>query len=581
MNAYLLDATTAQNANITVARWGGDATSRYNYQNANSNSASDYYFQNGGSYAMLTTNPNSTTSEANFNDFLAETTVLGIKSIGTAPVQGYVSNSSTSGCSFPKSTYPNQQSYNGSNCGNGVYPQGTNGCTTAGGCSFPGTSTTWQTTSLQQPPPTAPTPASNATTAWAQGTWTGSWVNCLISTGTNCTNAAGHDASIWDLDNEPAWWDAVHRDVHPNPSTYDEVTNGGIGTALAIKTLDTNALTAGPVIDYWWNYFYSKKDIENGWATGSPCYQPWSAPTDRMAHGDDPMMVYYLKQMASASNTYGVRLLDYLTIHAYVAASYNGSSVAFTTAGDTGEQQVRMNSTRALWDPTYTDPNFPQPNYSKDSNYTSSCSVPLQAPQIIPMMHSWITSGWTGTSYAAPGTSIDEYNFGGTESINGAVTQADALGIFGKYGLTMGVFWPTTNYSTQTPANMAFEIYRNYDGSKSTFGDQALSSTTGDQSHLAVYAASRTSDGTMTIVVINKTYGPLTDTPSINNLTSTATQAQVYQYSNADLTHIVAQPNATITPPTSGSTISTIGASASQPMSFPGQSITMIVIPSH
>ena len=55
---------------------------------------------------MLTTNPNSTTSEANFNDFLAETTTLGIKSIGTAPVQGYVSNSSTSACSFPKSTYP-------------------------------------------------------------------------------------------------------------------------------------------------------------------------------------------------------------------------------------------------------------------------------------------------------------------------------------------------------------------------------------------------------------------------------------------------------------------------------------------
>jgi hypothetical protein len=85
----------------------------------------------------------------------------------------------------------------------------------------------------------------------------------------------------------------------------------------------------------------------------------------------------------------------------------------------------------------------------------------------------------------------------------------------------------------------------------------------------------------MTIVVINKTYGPLTDTLSINNLTSTATQAQVYQYSNSNLNAIVAQPNATITPPASGSTVSTIGASASQPMSFPGQSITMIAIPSH
>ena len=279
MNAYLLDSTTAQNANITVARWGGDDTSRYNYQNATSNSASDYYFQNfSGAYGMLSTNSNSANAHANFNDFIAETTTLGIKSIGTAPVQGCVSNSSTSACSFPKSTYPNQQSYNSSNCGNGVYPQGTNGCTTSGGCSFSGSSTTWQTTSLQQPPPTAPAQAQPL--SWAQGTWTGGWVNCLITTGTNCANAAGHDASIWDLDNEPAWWDAVHRDVHPNPSTYDEVTNGGIGTALAIKTLDTNALISGPVIDYWWNYFYSKQDIENGWSTG-PCYQPWSNPTDR------------------------------------------------------------------------------------------------------------------------------------------------------------------------------------------------------------------------------------------------------------------------------------------------------------
>ncbi|HZQ43681.1 MAG TPA: hypothetical protein VFA99_10535 [Acidobacteriaceae bacterium] len=93
-----------------------------------------------------------------------------------------------------------------------------------------------------------------------------------------------------------------------------------------------------------------------------------------------------------------------------------------------------MNSTRALWDPTYTDSNYPQPNYTTDPNYTSICSVPLQAPQIIPMMQSWITTGWTGTTYSAPGKSIDEYNFGGLESINGAVTQADVLGIFGKYG---------------------------------------------------------------------------------------------------------------------------------------------------
>jgi hypothetical protein len=431
-----------------------------------------------------------------------------------------------------------------------------------------GTSTTWQTTSVQEPPPTAPANKTDVTASWADSTWSGGWANCLLTKGSYCTNANGKDATIWDLDNEPAWWDAVHRDVHPSPSTYDEVTNGGIGTALAIKTADPNALTSGPVIDYWWNYFYSKKDVESGWGAG-PCYQPWSNPADRTAHGGIPMIEYYLQQMSEASALYGVRLLDFVDIHAYVAATYNGSTVGLTTAGDTGEQQARMNSTRALWDPAYTDPSFPQPNYSANPS-SQSCTVPLQAPELIPMLKQWVASDYPGTK-----TSIDEYNFGGTESINGAVTQADVLGIFGKYGLDMGVFWPTSGYAGQVPGNMAFEIYRNYDGSKSTFGDQELSSSTGDQSKLAVYAASRTSDGAVTVVVINKTYGSLTDTLSINNLSSTATSAEVYQYSNANLNQIVAEPAATITPPASGGMTSTMTAT------FPAQSITLLVIPSH
>src|ERR1700754_4038048 len=109
--------------------------------------------------------------------------------------------------------------------------------------------------------------------------------------------------------------------------------------------------------------------------------------------------------MNEQSSYYGVRLLDYLQIHAYAAAMYNGSSVGLSTAGDTGEQQARMNSTRALWDPTYTDPNFPQPNYNANPS-AQSCTVPLQAPQLIPMIKGWVASDYPGTK-----TSIDEYNF--------------------------------------------------------------------------------------------------------------------------------------------------------------------------
>lgn len=565
MNAFALDSTTATNSGITVTRWGGDDTSRYNYQTNVTNSANDYYFENGTGAAEMLPNPNSSTS---FTDFIAANNSIGTKTLGTAPVQGWVSNATPGVCSFTSAALPGQVSYNG-NCGDGFYPDGTEGCTETGGCEIFGTATTPAITSIAEPPP-APPAASAATLSWAQGTWTGGWVNSLVTNSSFGNAASGKGVAIWDLDNEPAWWDAVHRDVHPVPSTYDEVTQGGIGTALAIKTVDPTAEVSGPVIDYWWNYFYSKKDIEKGWGMG-PCYEPWDAPADRTAHGGVPMIEYYLQQFKAAEATYGMRLLDYVDIHGYFAPDYpagSGNSVGLTTGGDTGAQQVRLNSTRSLWDRTYTDPNFPQPNYTADSNYTSNCSTPLQAPQAIPMLQSWVASSYPGTK-----TAIDEYNFGGLETINGALTQADVLGIFGAYGLDLATLWPTTSYSEQGPGNMAFAIYRNYDGAKSTFGNMALASTSANQGQLSVYGALRTSDQAVTVVVINKTFGALTSTLSLGNLTAGGS-AKVYQYTAANLAAIVALPDQVVTPPAAGSSMSTISS-----YSFPAASITLFVIP--
>jgi hypothetical protein len=378
--------------------------------------------------------------------------------------------------------------------------------------------------------------------------------------------------AIYDLDNEPTWWDAGSKDVHPDPFTYDEVTNGGIGTALAIKTEDPTAEVSGPVIDFWWGYFYSKKDIESGWSSGGPCYEPWSNPVDREAHNGTPMIEYYLQQMAQAQTTYGMRLLDYLDLHTYFAATYNGNYVGLAAAGDTLEQQARLNSTRAFWDPTYTDPNYPQPNYVTDANYTANCSTPLQAPQLIPMMKQWVAKDYPGTKLA-----IDEYNWGGMESINGAVAQADILGIFGREGLDLGTMWPTSDPSGQIPGMMAFAMYRNYDGNNSTFGDMGLASTSmaagaDAEGSLAVYGALRTSDNAVTVMVINKTYADQAQTLNLANVNASG-PAKAYLYSNANLNAIVPQPNITVAPPAQGSTTSTLSTT------FPAQSITLLVIP--
>jgi 5-hydroxyisourate hydrolase-like protein (transthyretin family) len=565
-NAYQLNTTAAKAANITVDRWGGDSTERYNYQLDVTSSMADWFFENqtgeGGDGW-----PHVSGVKA-FDALVNSDTANGFKTVGTVPVLGWVAKDSTS-CSFPKSTYPNQLAVNGKpafstdgrNCGSGVYPNGVGGCTNANGCNI---SANPNTTSVAEPPPAPPAPSA-VNTAWADATWVGGWTQYLVN---KFGTAANGGVAFYDLDNEPSWWDANDFDVHPLPFTYDEVTNGGIGTALAIKTVDPTAAVNGPVLDYWWSYFYSMKDIRNGWGNGNPCWQPWSNPVDREAHGGVPFIEYYLQNFKTAQSTYGVRLLDYLDLHTYFAASYNGSGLAFATAGDTGAQQARINSTRVFWDPAYTDPNLPQPNYITDANYTTSCSVPLQAPQVIPMMQKWIADDYPGTK-----TAITEYNWGGQEHINGALAQADLLGIFGAYGLDMATLWGPPDPSTQVPGLMAYEIYRNYDGSKSTFGDEALASTSADQGKLSVYGALRTADNKVTVMVINKTYGDLTSTLSLANLPATATSGQAYLYSNANLNAIVAQPAVTITPGSGGA------ASTIANYTFPAQSITLFVVP--
>ena len=534
MNAFQLPQSEQTAANLPINRWGGDATSRYNYQLDVTSSASDWYFENHIGATGL-----EDTSE--FNQQVVSDEATGTRTMGTVPVNGWVAKDGTS-CSFPKASYPSQVAFDpyGGACGDGLYPNGVSQCTNTGGCNITGV-------------------LSTATSTAVDATWTGAWVTYLVS---KFGTAANGGVAVYDLDNEPSWWDAVHRDVHPAPFTYDEVTNNGLAHATAIKAADPTAEVSGPVMDYWWAYFYSKKDIEKGWGSG-PCYEPWSNPVDRNSHGGVPFIEYYLQQFAAYQKAHGTRLLDYLDLHTYFAPG----NLAFSTGGDTQTQELRLNSTRVFWDPTYTDPNYPQPNYTTDSNYTSNCNTPLQAPDVIPMMKQWVANDYPGTKLA-----ITEYNWGGQESISGALAQADILGIFGREGLDLGTLWGAPDPTTQIPGLVAFEVFRNYDGSKSTFGDQAIASTSTDQGKLSVYGALRTKDNTLTIVVINKTYGDFTNTLNLANFAA-AGPAQSFLYSAANLKSIVALSNISVTAPSGGSTTSTLSAT------FPAQSITILVIP--
>ena len=128
---------------------------------------------------------------------------------------------------------------------------------------------------------------------------------------------------------------------------------------------------------------------------GIRAMQPWSNPVDRKAHGGVPFIEYYLQQFKLRDQTTTARacwitLTCTPILPASTTATAWGCSHRWGHTGAGGAARTRRASSGI---PTYTDPNYPQPNYTTDSNYTASCNVPLQAPQVIPMMQTWVASG--------------------------------------------------------------------------------------------------------------------------------------------------------------------------------------------
>src|ERR1019366_2353802 len=179
------------------------------------------------------------------------------------------------------------------------------------------------------------------------------------------------------------------------------------------------------------------------------------------------------------------------------------------------------------------------------------------APAFIPRLQQIIAQNYPGTKLA-----LTEYNFGALDDINGALAQADLLGIFGYQGLDAAALWgpPTPT----DPGAYAFKIYRNYDGIGNTFGETSAKSTSADQSQLSVYGALR-SDGNLTAMVINKTGQDLSSTLTLATFAA-GSKAEVWRYSAANLNAIVEQPAASV----GGGQIATV---------FPANSITLLIVP--
>lgn len=332
------------------------------------------------------------------------------------------------------------------------------------------------------------------------------------------------------MDNEPSLWFLTHRDVAPAGATMDQILDKVVAYATRVKAVDPAARIVGPEEWGWTGYLYSGYDQQwaktHGWGGTFP---------DRAAHGNWDYLPWLLDQLRRHEAATGQRPLDVFSVHFYPQGGEYSSSAT------TAVQLLRNRSTRSLWDPAYVDESW------------------IGAPvQLIPRLRHWVNT------YYAPGTpvAITEYSWGAEAHISGAIAQADVLGIFGREGLDMAARWATPDAAT--PTFKAMKMYRNYDGGGSAFGDTSVSATGPNPDDVAVFAAERSSDGALTVMVINKTLSG--STPVTLRLSGFAPAGTAERWQLAADNVIRRLADVTVA-------AGTIGAS------LPQQSITLFVLP--
>jgi hypothetical protein len=434
------DSTVVQQLGATLDRSGGNPSSTYNWANGHAwNASRDWEFRN-GSYSGQSGSATDT--------FVASSLAAGATPLLTVPTLGWAArddNNATQSVNVPAQGGPPASP--GSSAVAGYDP-----AANRSGVYVPSYARK-NAPFVNQPEPNSP------------AVYQDEWVHHLVDR----FGAGG--VRYYAMDNEPDLWSSTHTDVHPVRMGYDDMLANFEQYATMVKEQAPQARVLGPDVSGWESYLYSDLD------RGSDSY---ATHADSRAHGSQPFLAWWLKQVANADAKRGSRSLDLLDVHYYPQAQG-----VYSSASDPDTQARRIRTVRSLWDPTYQDESWIATNV-----------------MLIPRLKQWIANDYPGT-----GLAISEYSFGGEKDASGAIAEAEALGTFGREGVDLAAYW--TYPPPDSPAGAAFRLYRNYDGHGAAFGDRALRVTSGS-SRVAAFAARHSETGEVDVILANESQSATT-----------------------------------------------------------------------
>jgi Glycoside hydrolase family 44 len=425
---------------IRITRWGGNPSTRYNWKLGVDNGAADWYFKNRGA---LLERP----ADTGWLKTIERNQVIGATTYQTVPMIGWVAKDAGS-YSFSVAKYGPQKATEPGHpdVGNGVKPDGSLV-----------TGADPRDTSVEAPPEFI-----------AEG------VRFVVQRAGKADADCPPGVQVWALDNEPMLWHSTHRDVHPKPLGYDELWERTVKYATAIKSADPTAKVAGFCSWGWNDLYYSAADA------GADNYR---TRPDWTAHDKVGLAEWFIQKCGEYKKAHdGKALVDVFDIHWYPQCQYKGQG-PYRGKGMSQElNALRLRSTRDLWDPKYE-----QESWIKDTDNYSPVAL-------IPRVKKWIAAHNPGMELC-----VGEYNFGGGDNVTGGLAQAEVFGVLARENVDLAFIW----YQPEGTQELAWRLFRSYDGKQGRFGDRWLDGES-DNPDLSICAARRTKDGAVTAALVNK-----------------------------------------------------------------------------
>jgi hypothetical protein len=447
--SYPQNAATITDSGLTVVRWGGNSTSRYNWKLGTINSANDYYYED-FNYSEI--------GDSDSAKFIQDVKTAGSHPLMTMVMLPWVAKSAETSTtqggsdnyhwSFSVAKYGAQCStdpYN-TDAGNGLKTD----------CSTP----------LTANPADADVPILDqpGTNDPAGSVYRNQWTAALAA-------AFGTAPHFYNMDNEIDIWGSTHRDVHPAPTAYNEMRDTFLSEARALKGWDSKAIRLGPVSCCWWFYW-------NG-----------ANSNDKSAHAGVDLLPWWLNEIHWQDKIAGTRSVDVLDVHAYPDTPDTSN---WTQAQ---KQALGARIYRDYWDPTYV-----SESGSINQNWATFIQPNKTIPFRIPRVRALANMIYPGTP-----VSFTEWSaaVAGESDFSTALGDADAYGILGRERMYLASRWVAP--VPGNPNYQALKLFTNYDGQHHGFATTSISDTNNGNADLfSSYAALNSTGTAMTILVLNK-----------------------------------------------------------------------------